>query len=136
MNVTPYIFLPGTAEEALGFYERAGLGTPDEVLRFTAEHLAHVGPGMENKIMHARITGEDGDRIMLSDTAEDKPIQGVACAISLSDLAEATRLFAALAEGGQVTMPFARQFWGDDYGQLVDRFGVHWMVNCDATPKS
>jgi PhnB protein len=23
-------------------------------------------------------------------------------------------------------------FWGDYFGSLVDRFGVHWMINCTA----
>jgi PhnB protein len=26
-------------------------------------------------------------------------------------------------------MPLEKQMWGDEYGQLVDRFGVPWMVN-------
>ncbi len=37
--------------------------------------------------------------------------------------------FAALAEGGTVTMPFDRQMWGDMFGILIDRFGIRWMVN-------
>ena len=31
--------------------------------------------------------------------------------------------------GGTVQMPLERQMWGDDYGMLVDKFGVAWMVN-------
>ena len=38
-------------------------------------------------------------------------------------------LFAALSDGGTVTVPFERQMWGDDYGQVRDRFGVVWHVN-------
>ena len=38
-------------------------------------------------------------------------------------------LFAALSEGGQVHMPMADQPWGDYYGDLQDRFGIHWMIN-------
>ncbi len=41
-----------------------------------------------------------------------------------------------LAEGGKVDMPLAKQFWGDTYSQLIDKFGVHWMVNiASAEPK-
>ncbi len=40
-------------------------------------------------------------------------------------------LFQALSEGGQVTMPFAKTFWAEGFGMLVDRFGVPWMVNCE-----
>ena len=42
---------------------------------------------------------------------------------------EADRLFAALAEGGQVFVPLADQFWGDYFGNLKDKFGIHWMIN-------
>ena len=45
---------------------------------------------------------------------------------------EADRIFTALSEGGQVEMPIADQVWGDYYGSLKDRFGVHWMVNYGA----
>ncbi len=43
--------------------------------------------------------------------------------------ARARQVFDALAEGGQVTMPFAPPFWGGHFGMLVDRFGVPWMVS-------
>ncbi len=46
--------------------------------------------------------------------------------------AEADRLFAALSEGGQVTMPMAVMFWGDYFGSCTDRFGIRWMINCSA----
>ena len=46
-----------------------------------------------------------------------------------SSKAEADRVFAALAEGGTVTMPLADQFWGDYFGSFVDRYGVPWMIN-------
>ncbi|MET0287717.1 MAG: VOC family protein [Polyangiales bacterium] len=46
--------------------------------------------------------------------------------------ADADRLFAALAEGGKVEMPLQDMFWGDYFGNLTDKFGVQWMVNCSA----
>ena len=42
---------------------------------------------------------------------------------------EADRLFAALADGGEVEMPMEDQFWGDYFGSLKDKFGIHWMIN-------
>jgi len=41
-------------------------------------------------------------------------------------------LFAALAEGGEVTTPLQEMFWGAFFGGLTDKFGVQWMVNCTA----
>ncbi len=46
--------------------------------------------------------------------------------------AEADRLFNALAAGGVVEQPLADAFWGAYFGSLTDRFGIRWMVNCEA----
>ena len=45
------------------------------------------------------------------------------------------RLFAALAEGGKVTMELQDMFWGAYFGSLTDKFGVQWMVNCSEAKK-
>jgi PhnB protein len=37
--------------------------------------------------------------------------------------------FDALSEGGTVTMPLDEAPWGDVFGMLTDKIGVHWMVN-------
>ena len=41
---------------------------------------------------------------------------------------DADRVFAALSEGGQVTMELQDMFWGDYFGALTDRFGINWQV--------
>jgi PhnB protein len=46
--------------------------------------------------------------------------------------AESDKLFAALSNGGKVEMPLQEMFWGDYFGSLVDKFGVHWMINCSS----
>jgi PhnB protein len=50
----------------------------------------------------------------------------------MADEAEADRLFAALAGGGQVQMPLTKTFWSPRFGMLSDRFGVGWMVSAAA----
>ncbi len=52
------------------------------------------------------------------------------------DRAETDRLFDALAEGGVIETPLQDMFWGAYFGCLTDRFGVHWMFNCDNKPAS
>ena len=42
---------------------------------------------------------------------------------------ELTTYFNKLSEGGEVNLPLAKQFWGDIYGQVTDKYGIHWMVN-------
>jgi PhnB protein len=31
-----------------------------------------------------------------------------------------------------VIMPIDKTFWAARFGMLVDRFGIPWMINCDA----
>ena len=49
--------------------------------------------------------------------------------ISGQDNERLAQVFSGLAQGGNIDMPLAKQFWGDTYGQVTDKFGVHWMVN-------
>ena len=54
--------------------------------------------------------------------------QGFALSIVDPTEAEAEQVFAALGEGGQVTMPLGKTFFSPRFGMLADRFGVNWMV--------
>jgi PhnB protein len=54
--------------------------------------------------------------------------QGFSLSLTAADDDEAERLFAALAEGGQVQMPLANTFFSSRFGMVADRFGVPWMI--------
>ena len=72
-----------------------------------------------------------GDRSVLASDGgcRGQPsFQGFALSLTAKDEAEADRLFAALAAGGQVQMPLARTFFSPRFGMVADRFGVGWMV--------
>ena len=47
---------------------------------------------------------------------------------------EADRLFAGLAEGGEVIMPLQATHWSPRYGVVRDPFGIRWEINCEAEP--
>lgn len=55
----------------------------------------------------------------------------VTLSINLDDLQEQERIFKALSAGGTVSMPLQKTFWGAMYGQLIDRYGIQWMLNCE-----
>jgi PhnB protein len=42
---------------------------------------------------------------------------------------EIDRVFSALSEKGQVTMPLQSTFWAARFGMLTDQFGMNWMLN-------
>jgi PhnB protein len=86
--------------------------------------------GSENKVMHASL--RIGDAIVMASDGrcQGQPsFQGFALSLTVPDVAAAERLFAALADGGQVQMPLAETFWSPRFGMVADRFGVSWMVN-------
>lgn len=128
-----YLFFDGTAAQAMPFYQRV-LGGKLDVMT-----LAQM-PGAEQKtmsaataarVMHAMLSF-DGGQLMASDTLEGQPYEGMkgfSLTINKDTAAEAEQVFAALAEGGQVTMPIAPTFWAERFGMCSDRFGTPWMVN-------
>ena len=56
--------------------------------------------------------------------------QGFQIHLNLDDAAAAERIFAQLADGGQVTVPLQETFWAQRFGAVVDRFGVPWGITC------
>ena len=88
-----------------------------------------IPPGAENKVMHSSLRIGD-TTIMASDgQCLGKPtFQGFSLSLSVPNDAEAERLFATLADGGQVQMPLNKTFFSSRFGMVADRFGVSWMV--------
>jgi PhnB protein len=133
MQVQPYLFFDGRCDEAIEFY-RSTLGAEVTMLmRFKDSPEPHE-PGMcptgsEEKVMHVNLRiGES--TVMASDgrCLGQPAFQGFALSLTAADDAEAERLFAALADGGQVQMPLAKTFYSSRFGMVADRFGVGWMV--------
>jgi len=136
MKIEAYLFLDGRAEEAIEFYKRA-LGAKVEMLMRNKDAPEQPPPGTlpagsENKVMHSSLMiGET--RVMISDGYnKGKPVfEGFSLSITVKTEAEADRVFAALADGGQVRMPLGKTFWTPKFGMVADKFGVGWMVNLE-----
>jgi PhnB protein len=125
----PYLFFNGRCEEALEFYRRALGAEIGMVMRFKDNPDGACAPGTENKVMHASFK-VGGSNVMASDgrCSGQMAFVGFALSLLLSSEAEAARLFAALAEGGQVQMPLAKTFFSPSFGMVADKFGVGWMI--------
>lgn len=137
MHLQPYLFFEGRCEEAVEFYRQA-LGAEVEMLmRFKdspeSPPPGSVPPGSEDKVMHMSFRIGD-TTVMASDgrCAGDPGFKGFSLSLSVPDEATADRLFAALAEGGQVQMPLGKTFFSPRFGVVADRFGVSWMVIVEA----
>jgi len=133
MNVQAYLMFNGRAEEAIDFYKKA-IGAEVTMLMRFKEAPEPPPPGMipdgwGDKIMHSSFKVGDAE-LMASDgcQSDEAGFNGISLALSVKSPEEAEATFAALSEGGQVTMPLARTFFSPSFGTLTDRFGVSWMV--------
>ena len=130
MIVQPYLFFDGRCEEAIEFY-RSKLGAEVTALvRFKESPDPNACPlGAGEKVMHSNFRiGET--TLMASDgQCQGQPnFEGFSLSLTAPNEAEADRLFAALADGGQVQLPLAKTFFSPRFGMVADRFGVPWMV--------
>ena len=132
LGVNPYIAFKGNCRQAIEFYKSA---LSAEVL-FTQtvgeSPMPNMGPA-EN-IMHCTIKVGD-TTIMLCDDPGREAAAGhgnISLAIGLNDPERAKQIFGNLAKDGTVIMPLDKTYWAEAFGMVTDKFGVKWMVNCDA----
>jgi PhnB protein len=130
-RLNPYISFRGTAREAMEFYQSVFGGELD-LSTFSDFQMPGVGEDEADLIMHGQLEAPGGMTLMGADTPSGMELpEGSSITISLSgdDETELRGYWDKLADGGTVTLPLEVAPWGDAFGQLVDKFGVSWMVN-------
>ena len=128
MRMTPYLYFKGACENALAFYTDCGLGKVMDLRRYAGTPMeGRDGGAWRDKVLHSLFEG-DGVRFFASDGPDTEPMKGSALMIEAKHAGDAASLFARLSDGGRVTFPFGKQFWGDLYGNFTDRFGVQWAI--------
>lgn len=128
-RLNPYISFKDNAKEAMDFYTEVFGGTLNS--NTFGEYGQPDSPDAD-KIMHAMLETPSGYTIMASDTPEGmayNPGGNITVSLSGDDAQELRGYWDKLAEGGTVTMALEKQMWGDEFGQLVDKFGIGWLVN-------
>lgn len=132
---TPYLHLPGTAREALTFYgEVFGCG----VQLHTFEEFGR-SDGPADAIAHGYL--EDGPvRLFAADVAGDeRPLRCEGMMLSLLGTTTPSTLrtwFTGLSAGGRVVDDLQTRPWGASDGQVVDRFGLHWLIGFEGDEAS
>jgi PhnB protein len=133
IELAPYIFFRGNCREAMEFYKNIFGG---ELSLMEYKNMSDDTPGkaeLEGKLMNASLSGgviviRGADTLKASDVAKK-----VSLCLTGSDEAKLRKIFEGLSDGAQVTAPLNKEFWGDIFGTLTDKFGVDWMV--DITPQ-
>ena len=124
---TPYLLLPGTTQEALTAYSAVFGG--DVGLHTFAEFGRTDGP--PDAIAHGYLTGGPVTLFAADAAGAERPLRSEGLMLSLLGTADPGTLrgwFAGLAHGGRVVDDLQRRPWGASDGQVVDRFGVHWLI--------
>lgn len=132
-KVNTYVMFTGRCEEALNYYQKH-LGAKLERLLRIKDSPEPMPEGMfpkefDNKVMHSELT-IGNVRIFATDCGDAKTTAygGFSLALTVQTTDDAQRVFAALADGGNVTMPLSKTFWSPLFGQVTDKFGIGWMV--------
>jgi PhnB protein len=134
--IEPYLFFNGNCDQAIEFYRKALGAEVQMIMRYKESPEppppGMVPPGWENKVMHASLR-VGRTVLMASDgcSTEKSGFQGFSLSLSLPTQQDAERVFAALADGGQVRMPLGKTFWSPCFGMVQDRFGVGWMLSVE-----
>jgi PhnB protein len=133
MQSNPYLFFNGQCEAAFTFYEECLGGKIIEKMTYGQSPMAdQASPELIDRIMHINLT--IGDIVIMGADAPPEMFeqpQGFYVNLQFDNVAEAEKIYNALAENGTVRMPFEETFWAHRFAMLVDRFGTPWIINCN-----
>lgn len=126
-KLTPYLIAKDARAQA-AFYTEALGGEIRSVV--TGETVPDASEELKKRVMHLELVAA-GITLHMTDCHFESFSYGDGISLSLefATEAEARTAFDRLAVGGTVKHPLEKAFWGALFGQLQDRFGVHWMIS-------
>jgi PhnB protein len=133
VQIVPYLSFKGECEAAFKFYEQCLGARLGQIFRYSGSPMASEVPAdWSDKIMHGSVT--IGDLTLNGgDVAPDRyeEPRGFSLSIQISSTDDAERIFRDLSTNGKVVVPLAQTFWAAQFGMVVDRFGIPWLINCE-----
>jgi PhnB protein len=130
MKLYTHLNFGGNCEEAFRFYEKH-LGGQITMMMKAGDLPATVEapPGPPDAVIHARMTIAGGELIGNDVPANYfKPMRSAYVYLAVDSADAADKIYAALAEGGEVGIPIAETFFANRFAQLRDRFGTLWTL--------
>ncbi|MBE1162512.1 VOC family protein [Dyella acidiphila] len=131
MRVSPHLTFDGQCKAAFLAYQKILGGQIMTMLTYGESPMASQVDGQwHGRIIHAtlalgdiELTGADA-----FPHGYTKP-QGFFVTLTFDDRDKAAAVFEALAEQGEVHLPFGETFWSSGFGVVTDRFGTPWEIN-------
>ncbi len=134
IDLNVYLFFPHTAREAMEFYKGVFGG---ELTMQTRGEVDPTAPAdMKELLIHANLEGGEVHLMGSDDDDAKKASQFHRMAVSLNghsdNEAKLRKIYDDLAVGGSADHPLKKEFWGDIFGGLTDKFGIRWLINIAA----
>ena len=128
MHLHTYLNYGGNCEEAFRFYEQQLGGKIISLLHHgEVTGLANTPPDWKGKVLHARMD-LGGSILSAADIPGYQPMRSAYLTLTLDSAAEAERIHALLAGGGEIFMAMQETFFAERFSMLRDRFGTSWMI--------
>ena len=127
MRLDVYVNYRGTCEEAFRYYERHLGGRITGITRHGEQPNPALPADWADKVLHARI--EIGSTVLMgADIAHAEPMRSAYLTLSADREEDADRIYALLAEGGEIFMKLESTPFANRFAMLRDRFGTSWML--------
>lgn len=136
MAVDVYLVFNGNCREAVEFYAKVFKTEAPQIMTFgesPPNPEYQLPEEAKNRVMHARLT-IDGSNVMFSDTFPGQPfVEGnnITLALISKNIDDIKSWYEQLKDGGTIGMELQETFWSKLYGQVTDKFGIHWQLNYD-----
>jgi len=130
-RLNPYLTFKGNCKEAMNFYKEILGGELSIMLAGDSPVASQMPAAFHQQVLHSQIK-TDNFEIMATDMVPGGFTEGntVHLCLVCKTEDELRALFDKLSAGGKVNQPLNEMFFGW-IGTLTDKFGKHWMLECD-----
>ncbi len=129
MNLNVHLVFGGNCEDAFNAYKELFEGEIVFVFRKGEDKTMQVADEEKNKISHIvmntpqfSLQGEDADAGVPVLTGSSKLV------LVFHDLQKLQAVYRTLADGGNIVSPLQQTFFSEAVGEVVDAFGVRWLI--------
>ncbi|HEY2421629.1 MAG TPA: VOC family protein [Neobacillus sp.] len=116
-SANPYVFVDN-CEEVMDFYQSLFGGELTNIQKSDDGKCLHAELHLGNSIIH------------FSDTySETHPGDNVRITLECESEEEIRSVYDSLSKEGKITLELQDTFWGAIHANIVDRFGIGWLLN-------
>ena len=127
MRLDIYVNYRGCCEEAFRLYAQHLGGRITGIAYHSEQPNPSLPPEWGPKVLHGRI--EIGSTILMgADVPHAEPMRSAYLTLTIDSEEEAERVYALLADGGEIFMKMERMPFANRFAMLRDRFGTSWML--------